>query len=73
MRKNTTFMATNVNISYWEYKHYFTEVDLIVIGSGIVGLNAAYYFKKNNPKSKVLVSYLKLKLARLGQVLKDLY
>lgn len=48
-------MSYSVNISYWELKHYFTNVDLIVIGSGIVGLNTAYYYKKNNPKAKVLV------------------
>ena len=48
-------MPYDVNISYWELKHYFTNVDLIVIGSGIVGLNTALYFKKNNPKAKILV------------------
>jgi gamma-glutamylputrescine oxidase len=48
-------MAYDVNISYWELKRYFTGVDLIVIGSGIVGLNTAIYFKKNNPKAKILV------------------
>jgi gamma-glutamylputrescine oxidase len=55
MGKNTTFKRENVNISYWEKKHFFTGIDLIVIGSGIVGLNAAIYFKKNNPKARVLV------------------
>lgn len=48
-------MSYGANISYWELKHYFKNVDLIVIGSGIVGLNTAFYFKKNNPKAKVLV------------------
>lgn len=48
-------MPSNVNISYWELKKYFTGVDLIIIGSGIVGLNTAIYFKKQNPKAKVLV------------------
>lgn len=48
-------MPFDVNISYWELKKYFTNVDLIVIGSGIVGLNTAIYFKKDNPKAKVLV------------------
>jgi gamma-glutamylputrescine oxidase len=55
MRNKTTINTNAVNISYWELKHYFTGVDLIVIGSGIVGLNTAIYFKKNNPKAKVLV------------------
>lgn len=48
-------MEGDVNISYWEKKHFFSGIDLIVIGSGIVGLNAAIYYKKNNPKAKVLV------------------
>jgi glycine/D-amino acid oxidase-like deaminating enzyme len=48
-------MSFDVNISYWELKKYFTNVDLIVIGSGIVGLNTAIYYKKNNPKTKVLI------------------
>lgn len=48
-------MAYGVNISYWELKRYFSGVDLIVIGSGIVGLSTAFYFKKNNPKAKILV------------------
>ena len=46
--KKARFMSYGVNISYWELKQYFTNVDLIVIGSGIVGLNTAIYFKKNN-------------------------
>lgn len=44
-----------VLISYWEDKTYFKNIDLLVIGSGIVGLNTALYFKMKNPKSKVLV------------------
>lgn len=48
-------MPYAVNISYWELKRYFTNVDLIVIGSGIVGLNTALCFKKHYPKAKVLV------------------
>jgi gamma-glutamylputrescine oxidase len=48
-------MSYSVNLSYWELKRYFTGIDLVVIGSGIVGLNTAFYFKKNNPKAKVLV------------------
>ena len=55
MRKKVIFENTAANISYWENKHYFSGVDLIVIGSGIVGLNAALYFKKNNPKARILV------------------
>jgi glycine/D-amino acid oxidase-like deaminating enzyme len=48
-------LTFSVNISYWELKQYFSVFDLIVIGSGIVGLNAAIHFKKKRPKSRVLV------------------
>ncbi|MFN4122234.1 MAG: NAD(P)/FAD-dependent oxidoreductase [Flavobacteriales bacterium] len=42
-------------LSFWEKEIWFTDIDLLVIGSGISGLNAAIHFKKLNPKAKVLV------------------
>ena len=44
-----------MQLSYWEYKTWFSKVDFTVIGSGIVGLNCALQLKKNHPKSKILV------------------
>lgn len=41
--------------SFWETQTYFNNIDLAVIGSGIVGLNAAIHFKKKHPKAKVVV------------------
>lgn len=41
--------------SYWELKQYFTAFDLIVIGSGIVGLSTAISYKQKNKKARVLV------------------
>lgn len=43
------------NHSYWELKHYFKQYDLIVVGSGIVGLSTALSYKKQNKKAKILV------------------
>ncbi len=43
------------NFSFWETQTYFKDVDLIVIGSGIVGLNAALSFKEKHKKAKVVV------------------
>lgn len=43
------------NYSYWERKVYFTDFDLIVIGSGIVGLSTAIAFKEKNKKAKILI------------------
>lgn len=42
------------NLSYWEKTHFF-NTDIIIIGAGIVGLNAAIALKKANAKLSVLV------------------
>jgi len=56
MRTNKTSKnETNVNISYWETDRYLGVQDLVVVGSGIVGLFTALNYKKQNPKSKVTV------------------
>jgi glycine/D-amino acid oxidase-like deaminating enzyme len=47
-------MEMSYNLSYWEKKNFFSA-DVIVIGSGIVGLNAAITIKAKNPKISVLV------------------
>lgn len=44
-----------MNFSYWELKSWFSNVDFTIIGSGIVGLNAAIFLQEKYPKSKVLV------------------
>ncbi len=44
----------SVNFSYWEKKNFF-HADVIIIGSGIVGLNAAITIKTANPKISVCV------------------
>ena len=45
----------NVNYSYWELQQYFKTFDLIVIGSGIVGLSTAISHKDKNKNSKILI------------------
>ena len=42
-------------LSYWERDAYFKEIDLLVIGAGIVGYNCALEFKNNNPNANVLL------------------
>lgn len=44
-----------MNVSYWEKKSFFGLQDLIVVGSGIVGLSAAIHFKTKYPQKKVLI------------------
>ena len=41
--------------SYWENNTFFNNIDLLVVGSGIVGLNAAIHYKLKHPNNKVLV------------------
>lgn len=41
--------------SFWEQNTYFNKVDVVIIGSGIVGLNAALYLKKKNKKLNIII------------------
>ncbi|MES2061857.1 MAG: FAD-dependent oxidoreductase [Bacteroidota bacterium] len=45
----------NHNFSYWERTVFIDDADVIIIGSGIVGLSAALHLKTREPKLKVLV------------------
>ena len=44
-----------MDLSYWEKTTFFNNIDVAIIGSGIVGLNAAFTLKKNNPSLKIVV------------------
>jgi len=48
-------MKNNFSISFWEKKTFLKEVDYLIIGSGIVGLNAAIQIKELKPVSSVLL------------------
>jgi len=41
--------------SYWERSSFIDNADVIIIGSGLVGLSAALHLKKTEPLLKVLV------------------
>jgi gamma-glutamylputrescine oxidase len=41
--------------SYWERTAFTNETDIIIIGSGLVGLSAALHLKKREPGLKVVV------------------
>jgi len=43
------------NWSYWERKSFYAEVDLTILGCGIVGLNAGISFLENSPAAKVII------------------
>jgi glycine/D-amino acid oxidase-like deaminating enzyme len=44
-----------MNLSYWEIKNWFTDVDFTIVGSGIVGLHAALRLRERFPEKKILV------------------
>ena len=44
-----------MQLSYWELKNWFTQVDYTIVGSGIVGLHAALRLREKFPDSKILV------------------
>ena len=47
-------MTTNT-FSYWERTAFIDNADVIIIGSGLVGLSAALHLKKQRPNLKVTV------------------
>jgi glycine/D-amino acid oxidase-like deaminating enzyme len=44
-----------MELSYWEYKTWLSNIDFTVVGSGIVGLSCAIHLKKRHPKAKIIV------------------
>lgn len=42
-------------LSYWEYDAFFRDLDFLVVGAGIVGLNAALRLREKNPQARILV------------------
>jgi len=44
-----------MELSYWELKNWFANVDYTIVGSGIVGLHAALRLREKFPDDKILV------------------
>ncbi|MBA4166227.1 MAG: FAD-binding oxidoreductase [Chitinophagaceae bacterium] len=44
-----------MQLSVWEKESFFAPADVLIAGSGFVGLWSAYYLKKNNPSLKITV------------------
>jgi glycine/D-amino acid oxidase-like deaminating enzyme len=44
-----------MDISIWEKESFFAHQDVIIVGSGLVGLWSAFYLKKAQPKLKVTI------------------
>ncbi|MEO5683059.1 MAG: FAD-dependent oxidoreductase [Chitinophagaceae bacterium] len=43
------------DLSLWEKETFYAHKDVIIVGSGLVGLWSAYYMKKASPQIKILV------------------
>jgi glycine/D-amino acid oxidase-like deaminating enzyme len=44
-----------MELSYWELKNWFTNIDYTIVGSGIVGLHCALRLREKFPESKILI------------------
>lgn len=44
-----------MDLSYWERDTFFNSIDVAIIGSGIVGLSAALWLKKQSPKQNIII------------------
>ena len=44
-----------MQLSYWELKNWFSNVDFTIVGSGIVGLHCALHLREKFPKAKILI------------------
>jgi gamma-glutamylputrescine oxidase len=44
-----------MQVSIWEKESFYAPQDIIIVGSGFVGLWSAYYLKKRNPDLKVTI------------------
>ena len=42
-------------LSYWEHKHWLSNIDCAIIGSGIVGLNCALSLREKHPNATIVV------------------
>ena len=48
-------MSFKIQYSYWEHQSFLKDIDVAIIGSGIVGLNAAIKLKELQPDWKVVI------------------
>ena len=44
-----------MQLSYWEIKNWFSNVDFTIVGSGIVGLHTALALRERFPTAKILI------------------
>lgn len=42
-------------LSFWERKEYFEDIDFLIIGAGIVGCSTAYHLRIKYPSAKIVI------------------
>lgn len=45
----------NMQLSFWEIKNWFSNVDFTIVGSGIVGIHCALTLRERFPQAKILI------------------
>jgi len=53
--KKSIFNEKQMNLSYWELKNWFTDIDFTIVGSGIVGIHCGLSLREKFPNSKILI------------------
>ena len=48
-------IRTMVQLSVWEKESFFAPADIVIAGSGLVGLWSAYYLKKKSPSLRITI------------------
>src|ERR1700722_11881165 len=48
-------MITIPSLSIWEKESWFAPADIVIAGSGLVGLWSAYYLKKKHPSLRITI------------------
>jgi glycine/D-amino acid oxidase-like deaminating enzyme len=43
------------NLSYWEKETFLKDIDVLIVGSGIVGLSAALHLKEKSPTLNIVI------------------
>ena len=42
-------------LSFWEKELWFKDIDLLIVGGGLVGLSTALFYREKHPEAKILI------------------
>ena len=50
------FASLNIEkLSFWEKEQYFSQIDYLIVGAGIVGYSTGLHLRKAYPKAKITI------------------